>query len=93
MEAGQELDATVAEKVMGQSPRAGKIIQRDGSRVTEIRELPHYSTRIEDAWAVVDRIHKQGHPLAPFRELWKDDADLADMPRLICLAALKAVGG
>ena len=68
MKAGRELDALIAEKVMGliaykvqlvaPPPRVRTIdeLQRVGS------PLPHYSTNIADAWEVVDL----GHPCGWF---------------------------
>lgn len=53
---GRELDALVAEKVMGLAPvewRGDSLLygdQRTGGRV------PHYSTEIADAWQVVERV-------------------------------------
>lgn len=71
LEAGPELDALVAERVMGQSMPAGYEKATDGrwtyweperyddgsfSRsVIEQRWPPYYSTNIADAWKVVER--------------------------------------
>ena len=49
--AGRELDAEIAEKVMGQ-----KMVTDAGNRVG----FPHYSTSIADAWRVVERMRERG---------------------------------
>lgn len=49
MEAGRELDALIAEKVMG-------VAQEDIHRRTMVRsDLPHYSTDIAAAWPILKK--------------------------------------
>jgi hypothetical protein len=61
LEAGRELDALVAEKVMGETVatfitdgEAHPLLWCDGS------DLPNYSTDIRDAWQVVERMRSHG---------------------------------
>lgn len=70
MEAGRELDALIAEKVMGLTRHdesyvtesIGKVLRfvwRDGCGdcvYSGDMFLPHYSTNIADAWGVVERL-------------------------------------
>jgi hypothetical protein len=102
MKAGRELDALVAEKVMGLPPVYGPTgIKWDGP-------IPAYSTDIAAAWEVVERI-KGSQPESTFsiewigtqwrvdfvyqNYDWYNEGDQADTaPHAICLAALKAVG-
>lgn len=64
MNPGRELDALVAEKVMGWKLFHGGIDGPNGepgcidSNQIEkhFKELPHYSTSIADAWKVVDKL-------------------------------------
>lgn len=65
MEAGRELDALVAERVMGPPWDVGTSWRvRDGrwerldsqGRVDHVRPLPTYSTAIGAAWTVVERV-------------------------------------
>lgn len=130
----RELDALVAEKVMGwewvkDNPARGpshyreqRFIERAGfaeshpsfivpaigsEPVASWNEPPHYSTKIEGAWMVVEKlsggrsenfsIHRTGDRWsARFRDIEspdKPDFSEADTaPKAICLAALKAVG-
>ena len=57
MKPGRELDALIAEKVMGLDP---PMAQPSGRRIkgfwSEWDGLPHYSTSIEAAWEVVEKI-------------------------------------
>ena len=62
MKAGRELDALIAEKVLGLSGvRDGKSWLY-GDNWTHNKEgvlclVPHYSTQIADAWLVVEKLH------------------------------------
>ena len=70
MKAGRELDALIAEKVMGLTRHdesyvaegVGKVLRfvwRDGCGTCVYSGdmfLPHYSTNIADAWAVVEKL-------------------------------------
>lgn len=65
MNPGRELDALIAQKVMGFKIR--KYIAKD-NHYTRIElsdflsiELPYYSTKIEDAWEVVQKITEMQH--------------------------------
>ena len=65
MEAGRELDALIAEKVMGWNLFAGE--PGYGRRPNKFMSLildpiPHYSTNIEAAWLVVEKIHAGLNP-------------------------------
>ena len=100
MEAGRELDALVAEKVMG-------------AKVVFVENVPYYSTDIAAAWEVVNHLLCHGWDEKYFFRLHYDNVDLWDAsfykesssdgggpdvwgtadtaPLAICLAALKAV--
>ncbi len=85
LEAGRDLDALVAEKVMGE---------------TCLFTAPAYSTDIAAAWQVVDKLHALSFYLevgsagwmARFANISATEASAATAPLAICLAALKAVG-
>ena len=109
MEAGRQLDAEVAVKVMGwmlvhkpigDGPRTDAAI----SPTTQcMMSIPHYSTDIEAAWAVVEKLSMTT------KQYWRTDyfstgahvevsvggqsyeAAEETMPHAICLAALKAM--
>jgi hypothetical protein len=106
MSPGRELDALVAEKVMGVST---EIVERGLSyeeskcitvRACSSRFLPHYSTNIAAAWEVVSEMADKGYlyALSPGvcnfcllgTNTWTRGEGSA--PHAICLAALKAVG-
>ena len=63
MEAGRELDALVAEKVMGYEDMGigiGLRFQKPSQTgVKVLYELPSYSTRIAAAWEVVEKLREQ----------------------------------
>ena len=94
----RELDALVAEKVMGHFLMGNGFVDRQNEYVG----LPNYSTSIVDAWEVVESLIKQGMywdiryadewlvDLATKKDIYYIGADTA--PRAICFAALKAVG-
>ncbi len=119
MEAGRELDALVAEKVMGwRDVRPGHYTGSPGTmygkapqpqpwdspqdRTKGVSFVPFYSTKIADAWEVIEKLADRD----PMIAMWgyedgtagwfcdfegiKDHARTA--PHAICLAALKAVG-
>ena len=100
---GRELDAVVAERIMGVDAERivtdtfdplNRLVQLDD----HLAPLPHYSTRIEDAWKVVDEMGtglklQQTGPdnewhcsIGYWRTVWAKTA-----PHAICLAALTAV--
>jgi len=119
MNAGRELDALVAEKVMelavGHWGEKGTP-EFEGMVAWPIKqnpmlgqfELPHYSTRIEDAWRVVEKLdllfdYEIRRTMAGWQiggHWWYNDgeggfnvyAEAPTAPLAICLAALKAVG-
>ncbi len=96
-----EIDALVAEKVMGYEIRYGNIV-RDGKR----SGIPPYSQKIEHAWKVVDKMkilispQSEGAPkeckyMAEYADMpWEDSIQVFNesAPLAICLAALKSVG-
>ena len=61
LEAGRELDARVAEKVMGQG--SGYPLPNDFHYIAEI---PYYSTDIAAAWEVVEKLKDDGYTV----QLW-----------------------
>lgn len=65
MVAGRELDALVAEKVMGWDEVDGKWGYPRGTGLQQV--IPAYSTRIQDAWMLVE--HFKGQQL-PVRMDW-----------------------
>ena len=103
----REIDARVAEKVMGLD------VERDGVtrdlridhviRGTNLRVLP-YTTDLNAAWQVVERITQPPtkrdepyHSAGPRFAIWFKTADLwastgAETAEMICKAALKCVG-
>lgn len=103
MKSGPELDAAVAERVMGQAFRDGP---RPGERVTRICIMP-YSTDIVFAWQVVERLiadgwtfelgHAIGKDYSPWLAwLYHDEGDKLGRfgdtaPHAISLAALAAM--
>ena len=54
MEAGRKLDALIAEKVMG------LIFRKKEGYPKFDDDVPYYSTRIEDAWLVVEKLREMG---------------------------------
>lgn len=73
MVAGREMDALIAQKVMG-----FKVIKNDGtfpeqwkgeSHLIKMKDgdlalVPYYSTKIEDAWLVVEKMIKDGYGIS-----------------------------
>jgi hypothetical protein len=129
MNAGRELDAEVAERVMGfrrvvamlwshteeagadvpilvppWEPGEWNFVNR---RIDELHFVPHYNTKIADAWQVIERMEYRGYQWQ--MECWDDgryacrfyrvqpasDAEGwkagRDVPRVICRAALAAI--
>jgi hypothetical protein len=104
MGAGRELDALVAEKVMGwKEPKKGSLGELFPS---QFNRTLRYSTDIADAWRVADKsqlFSKHGFYLWFDGEFWcvgdtngvndcSPHTKGATAPLAICLAALKAVG-
>jgi hypothetical protein len=103
MKAGRELDALVAEKIMGWKVEYGELGHEHFTENGEIKFLPFYSTNISDAWEVVEKfddisVSKDKKEflceivvfngnIGRVYEAYAETAPLA-----ICLAALKAVG-
>ena len=94
MKAGRELDALIAEKVMGWSKEQVE---------TWPVSVPHYSSRIQDAWLVVAKFPQVAiygpHDLWLVRFSDREGVSINDIddpgrgdtaPLAICLAALKA---
>ena len=116
MKAGRELDALIAEKLWGKRVMDGNPCSHSGclSHVSHPCDgcgrwhpglIPHYSTRIADAWLVVEKLRADGFRWAIGSERNEWDIYLEDRkmgsgeghaktaPLAICLAALKAVEG
>jgi hypothetical protein len=98
----REIDQLVAEKVMGWiKPPATSVLKPmwvAPPKGTVYPELPKFSTNIQDAWAVVEKLKEE----KLFRltqslegKWWADFNDEREYhesaPMAICLAALKAV--
>lgn len=101
MKAGRELDALVAEKVMGWNCELRECHTRKVLH-SEYGGPPHYSTDIADAWLVVEKIDQQV-TVTKCADGWLVTIDdyfchggveimAGTAPLAICLAALKAVG-
>ena len=101
MEAGRYLDARIAEEVMGYERIPSRKPYGFGNAW-----LPHYSTRIQDAWLVVEKFDKKTFMMGRHRLSgnlrWVVDIftgnktgpyrGIADTaPLAICLAALRAI--
>lgn len=102
MKPGQELDALIAEKVMGLKVNYEFYTCSDlCDNYDEMGYIPAYSTDIASAWEVVEKLlklHSVEFSYVHFNSEWNVDIDdkiyvAADTaPHAICLAALKAVG-
>jgi hypothetical protein len=96
MKAGRELDALVAEKVMG-------------AKVVFVENVPYYSTDIAAAWEVMENLVSTPGPngdhhsvqvdysgdvvvVIDENEDWRVSAIAGTVPLAICLAALRAKG-
>jgi hypothetical protein len=85
MNAGRELDALVAEKIMG--------IDLHDSAGRPIPFLMEYSTDIWTAWKVVEKMHDNEQFHAECDDLIGLSRQTArNAARIICIAALQAVG-
>lgn len=108
-EPGRDLDALVAEKVMGWfKDRYSEYWFPPGTNITNgaVVDLPHYSTSIEAAWEVVEKLKEgvlyfelvrtpDGWISQFYSEAKYDPAPIEDAPtapHAIAVAALKAVG-
>ena len=114
MKAGREFDALVAEKVMGwigvakrrQVTSTGEELVLKGlprNDADSLIEVPRYSTRIDDAWSVVEKMRTY---IGRDSEEWdrfveelnaRNDYAISKLmgnlnPEMICHAALVAVG-
>ena len=101
MNAGRELDAEIAEEVMGWTPRGAHPIHGCPMFATGSNDTfaPYFSTDIAAAWQVVQKMGEScdqatievcgGEWMCEFDGVG-DQAHTA--PLAICLAALKAVG-
>ena len=96
MPAGPEMDAMVAEKVMG---CRGLFRHSDGTPLCEchgLRPVPRYSTSIAAAWEVVRKARSicidRGRDYATYQCCFNGSISVADpAPLAICRAALKGV--
>lgn len=101
--AGMELDALIAEKVIGM--HSAEVA--DWIRLKEHNYgIPHYSTDIAAAWEVVDNLIERKFRVSVLRDFsewavciwlpnavrWTDAIEADTAPHAICLAALNAVG-
>lgn len=106
MKAGRELDALIAEKVMGWE-RLEKILHPPGPYEMNAwgNMIPHYSTDIDAAWEVVEKMHSMrlqtsiittekgvSVTIDEFYCHSPDETIAETAPHAICLAALKALG-
>lgn len=109
MDPGSELDALIAEKVMGF--KVGRFGHGDPLEIitprSEFFPIPNYSTSIEAAWEVVEKLgilhgaftliqHPDSQPFSALTGKWhsgfgKFVGEADTAPHAICLAALKAV--
>lgn len=104
-EAGRELDALVAEKVMGWSQsefgHATLYLTPPGQPRDVVRATPHYSTDIADAWMVVEKLNRPDMTLRVEWDsnrrawvAWRADMDTiypaATAPLAICRFAVEA---
>ncbi len=94
----RELDALVAEKVMGLNP-----FHFIEDTIFSSLKLPNYSTNIADAWLVVEKLKTKLYRLnicqLHSRKGWAFSVNMndneetdTDISKAICLAALKAIG-
>lgn len=103
MKPGRELDALVAEKVMGWSPVGDEF---DGAEFAAFLDAHPYSTDIAAAWEVFEKIQPAAICHAKFGgknklpewvvarpdDMGDEIATAPTAPHAICLAALNAVG-
>ena len=102
MNAGRELDAMIAEKVMGVEVNWREIRRTEaaGGNYRELVGTPRYSTDIAAAWEVVTRFANERYYVRLELDadgVWwaqigsAEDAPAKSPPLAICLAALKAM--
>ena len=65
MEAGRELDALVAEKIMGWTPslytdHTWEMVRPNSADGLLVYAVPEYSTEIEHAWKVFEKLRESG---------------------------------
>ena len=98
MKPGPELDALIAEKVMGW--KLSRYFWDTGTGKIAIERTPKYSTSIQAAWDVVEKLEGELHfkrkddkwsVFLMGAEVWAGSTQ-DTLPHAICLAALKAVG-
>lgn len=103
MKPGRELDALIAEKVMGFDPNSTDSLRTLLYHSYPGGHFPCYSTNIACAWEVVEKMsprddkfeiskYKNGLYEATFRYFEAEWSEAETAPHAICLAALKAVG-
>lgn len=86
MKAGPALDAMVAEKVLGwkavpgHGPMEGLTFYQPPDQSWVEYDIPEFSTEIEQAWRVVEKIKEKGHDLI-IGVFCKDDERLGDGDR------------
>ncbi len=109
MEPGKALDRMIAEKVMGwkkvydnSSAVPWRWDQNEGCSRFNGQIVPRYSTDIEDAWKVWERLIELGaSPVIDRRGVYAEVSDYEDeipqegvsVPHAICLMALKFIAG
>jgi hypothetical protein len=98
VQAGRDLDALVAEKVIGISRHLIASSMEPGAKCA-IYSLPHYSTDIAAAMAVITHVMKSYRSKVSIEtydgEIWSIKpcgTSSNSLPHAICLAALKAIG-
>lgn len=64
LKAGRELDAKIAELVMGHKIVPGPDELGIKVNITECKRIPHYSTDIAEAWGVVERLYQIGYDVS-----------------------------
>jgi hypothetical protein len=109
MQAGREMDALVAEKVMELpkdliSTHGPLFYTRKNGTQVKIKEIQYYSTEIAAAWEVVEKLRETGKHffirdtgnneiLVKFSYLYGTGTIANTVPLAICRAALKDVLG
>jgi hypothetical protein len=78
MNAGRELDALIAEKVMGLTPHPAKEGEAPGYAIDKV---PNYSTEWDAAWQVVESIERRGW----WVELWYGNGKYGPKKRAGCV--------
>ena len=95
MKAGRELDALVAEKVFKMTVWFDEEGEPIGQGIALRVEIPHFSTKIESAWIVVEKMncHYIIASAEDSKESWvhfgnEENAVIEETPLAICLSAL-----